>query len=266
MINDRIADMFTRIGETKPLVHHITNWVTIYDCAQITRAFGALPVMAHAVGESDEMARLASALVLNIGTLTPQLVESMIIAGHSANEKGIPVILDAVGVGATRLRDEKAMEILGEVKVTVIKGNASEVARLAGENVVTRGVEATSVKADLLDIIRALARASESTVVITGAKDIVADSSCAYRVSNGHQMMGCIVGTGCMAASVIGCFASVEQDVPFAAAGALACFGLAGEVAARDFRGPGSYKVNLYDAIFNLDATAIRGGIRVEKL
>ncbi|MBT4482239.1 MAG: hydroxyethylthiazole kinase, partial [Candidatus Latescibacteria bacterium] len=136
-----VYEVFERVKKEKPLIHHITNWVSIYDCANITRAFGALPVMAHAREESRDMARIASALVLNIGTLTPVIIESMIVAGVSANEKKIPVILDAVGVGATILRDEKASELLDRIRINIIKGNASEIARLAGENVITKGVE-----------------------------------------------------------------------------------------------------------------------------
>src|SRR3989338_4611916 len=120
-----ISEVFERIRKQKPLVHHITNWVTIYDCANITRAFGALPVMAHAKEESADMAAIASSLVLNIGTLTPEIIDSMILAGKSANKKGIPVILDAVGVGATNLRNEEALRLLKEIKINVIKGNAS---------------------------------------------------------------------------------------------------------------------------------------------
>src|SRR3989338_6933772 len=132
-----IAETFEKVRTSKPLVHHITNWVTIYDCANMTRVFGALPVMAHAKEESADMAAIASSLVLNIGTLTQELIDSMIVAGKSANKKGIPVVLDAVGVGATKLRDEEALRLLNSIKIDIIKGNASEIAKLAGENVVT---------------------------------------------------------------------------------------------------------------------------------
>jgi len=241
------------VRREKPLVHHITNWVTIYDCANMTRAFGALPVMAHAIEESGDMARIASSLVLNIGTLTPELVESMIVAGISANEKGIPVVLDAVGVGATPLRDDKAFEIIDRIKVAVIKGNASEIAKLAGENAVTRGVEATEVEADLLEIAGKLARARKTSVVITGKEDIVTGDGVSYIIRNGHVLMGAVVGTGCMAASVIGAFAGVDNDYARAAACALACYGAAGELAAVDAKGPGSFKEAFYDAVYNLD-------------
>ncbi len=254
-----------KVRSERPLVHHITNWVTIYDCANVVRAFGALPVMAHAIEESADMARIASALVLNIGTLTPELVASMIAAGCAANEKGIPVVLDAVGVGATRLRDEKAREILDSVKVRIIKGNASEIARLAGMSVVTRGVEATHVDADLAGVASRLAAERSAVVAVTAPVDIVTDGTKTLLVKNGHPMMGSIVGTGCMAGSVIGAFAGVWPDYARAAASALACFGIAGERAASRSAGPGSFKANFYDEIAALDAVTVEGLEHVEE-
>jgi len=258
-----VHEILERVWAEKPLVHHITNWVTIYDCANITRAFGALPVMAHAVEESGDMAGIASSLVLNIGTLTPSLVESMMEAGKRANEKGIPVVLDAVGVGATALRNEKAFELMDGIRVDVVKGNASEIARLAGENAVTRGVEATEVGTDPAATAKKLAASRKTTVVVTGREDVVTDGGRVYIVGNGCEMMGSIVGTGCMAASVIGAFAGVERDCAKAAAAALVCFGVAGELAAGGAGGPGSFKVRFYDEVYNLDGETIE---RMKKL
>lgn len=247
----KIQELSERVRTNKPLVHHITNWVTIYDCANITRAFGALPVMAHAIEESADMVKIASALVLNIGTLTPVLIESMLSAGKGANEIGIPVVLDAVGVGATKLRDDKAFELLDNIKVNIVKGNSSEIAKLAGVDVMTRGVEATKVEADLIKISKKLSKQYDAVVVITGEEDIITDGEKVFLVRNGHKMMGIIVGTGCMAASVIGAFAGVEKDYALAAASALVCYGIAGELAAPDSNGPGSFKSNFYDEISN---------------
>ncbi|MCE5249909.1 hydroxyethylthiazole kinase [bacterium] len=252
-----IYEILTRVRNEKPLVHHITNWVTIYDCANVTRMVGALPVMAHAVEEAADMARIASALVLNIGTLTPTLVEAMILAGKAANEKGIPVVLDAVGVGATKLRDEKAGEILSGVHVDIIKGNATEIARLAGEDVLTRGVESTGIDSDPVDVCVRLAKKHKAVAVMTGREDVVTDGSLVYLVRNGDPMMGKIVGTGCMAASVIGAFAAVERDHARAASAALVCFEVAAELAAGRCFGPGSFKVGLFDEIGNLDMVKI---------
>ena len=261
-----IAKIFEKVRKEKPLVHHITNWVTIYDCANITRAFGALPVMAHAKEESGDMAKIASVLVLNIGTLTPELIESMIIAGKSANEKGIPVVLDAVGAGATKLRDDKSFELLDKIKVNIIKGNASEIARLAGEKVVTKGVESTEVKTNLIELAKKLANERKATVAITGKEDIVTDGKRIYLVKNGHKMMSSVVGTGCMAASVIGSFAGVEKDYTMASVAALSCFGIAGELAAMKSNGPGSFKERFYDEVFNLNSKTIKEMIKVDEI
>ena len=260
-----IGDILENVRTRKPLVHHITNWVTIYDCANMTRAFGALPVMAHAKEESGDMAKIASALVLNIGTLTPTLIESMLVAGKSANEKGIPIVLDAVGVGATKLRDDETFRLLDTLNISIIKGNASEIAKLAGEDVTTKGVEATKVEANLTLVARKLAQERSATVVITGAEDIVTDGRRVYLIKNGHEMMGAIVGTGCMAASVIGTFAGVERDHAKAAAAALVCFGIAGELAAVRSHGPGSFKERFYDEVYNLTKEKVEQGVNVEE-
>lgn len=260
-----IYEILARVRKEHPLVHHITNWVTIYDCANITRMTGALPVMAHAREESAEMAGIASALVLNIGTLTPELIESMIGAGESANTKGIPVILDAVGVGATKLRDEKALELLHTIKVNIIKGNASEIARLTGEDVMTRGVESTGIEADPAEVCVKLAKKYAATVVMTGQEDIVSDGDKVYIIRNGNEMMGNIVGTGCMAASVIGSFAGVEKNYARAAVAALVCFEIAAELAAGYSKGPGSFKENFFDELFNLDSKNVDRMAKVEE-
>ena len=246
-----------KVRAQKPLIHHITNWVTIYDCANMTRAFGALPVMAHAPQEAADMAGIASALVLNIGTLTTEIIESMIIAGKKANSKGIPVVLDAVGAGATPFRDEKSFELLNTLHIDIIKGNGSEIARLAGESVHTKGVESSEVEADLITVAKKLAFERKAVTVITGKEDIVTNGSDVYIVKNGHALMGSIVGTGCMAASVIGAFAAVESDYAFAAASALACYGIAGELAGVKSHGPGTFINAFYDSVYNLDRETV---------
>jgi hydroxyethylthiazole kinase len=240
------------IRETKPLIHHITNWVTIYDCANITRVFGALPVMAHAPEECADMTGISSALVLNIGTLTSELIEAMLLSAAAANEKGIPVVLDAVGVGATKFRDEMAAKLLDSVRIDIIKGNYSEIAKLAGEVAETKGVEATAINADPEMLAKEFAKTRLSVVVMTGKEDIISDGKKIFIIKNGHEKMGSIVGTGCMAASVIGSFASVNPNYCEAAKDALVYFGVAGELAAEKSRGPGSFKVNLYDEVFDL--------------
>jgi hydroxyethylthiazole kinase len=252
-----IYELLDRIKEQKPLIHHITNWVTIYDCANITRAIGALPVMAHAIEEVADMTSIASGLVLNIGTLTPELIESMIIAGKKANQMGIPVLLDAVGVGATALRTDSANKIIDELKVDIIKGNSAEIAVLAGANAVVKGVEAMGVDGNLAGIATKFAKEKNACVVMTGVQDIVSNGKDTYLIDNGHKMMGAIVGTGCMASSVICSFSAVEKNYAFATTSALVCFGIAGELAARASKGPGTFKEAFYDEIYDLDKEKI---------
>jgi hydroxyethylthiazole kinase len=251
-IMKKAGAVLTKVRAEKPVVHHLTNWVTIYDCANIVKAFGASPVMAHAPEEVEDMVKIASALVLNIGTLTVDLVEAMKRAARAANKKGIPVVLDVCGAGATPLRDSKCFELLDAARIDIIKGNASEIARIAGENVQTKGVDAAAVGKNLVTIARRLAKKRKCTVVITGKEDIVADTTKMLRVGNGHAMMTNVVGTGCMATSVIGAFMAVEKDCAWAAAAALACYGIAAEIAAKTAAGPGSFKENLLDNVFNL--------------
>lgn len=259
------SDVLDRVRTIKPVIHHLTNWVTIYDCANIVKVFGASPVMAHAKEEVADMAGIASALVLNIGTLTPDFVDAMLVAARAANSKGIPVVLDVCGAGATKLRDDSCFKILDNVLVDIIKGNASEIARIAGEDVKTKGVDAAAVEKDLKELVAGLAKKRDCTVVITGREDIVSDGSRVVLVKNGHPMMADIVGTGCMAASVIGTFAAVEKDLVSASVAGLVCFEIAAEIATRVAKGPGTFKEKLYDAVYGLDSKTINRMQRIEE-
>ncbi|MFH1055800.1 MAG: hydroxyethylthiazole kinase [Candidatus Altiarchaeota archaeon] len=257
--------LLARVRDNKPLIHHLTNWVTIYDCANITRTFGALPVMAHAKEEVEEMAGHAGAIVLNIGTLTPELIDSMVLAGKVANRRKIPVILDAVGAGATKLRTESTMKLLHELHVDVLKGNQGEIGVIAGAKGKVRGVESMGVKGDPIEIAKALSAKLKNTVAVTGKTDIVSGGGETYLIDNGTPMMGSIVGTGCMAASVIGCFCAVENDYAKASAAALGCFGIAGEIASHKAKGPGSYKEHFYDAAHSLDKKNVDSLLKVRE-
>lgn len=257
--------LLQRIKAVSPVVHHLTNWVTIYDCANVVKVLGGSPVMAHAREEVAHMTELAQALVLNIGTLTADLVESMKIAAQAANRKGIPVVLDACGAGATDFRDQKSFELLDTVRIDIIKGNASEIARLSGEDVKTKGVDAVEVEASLVDLAKNLALERALTVVVTGQEDVVTDGGSTYLIKNGHPLMGRVVGTGCMAASVIGAFAAVEPDLALAAASALVCFEVAAECAAQACLGPGSFKECLYDYLYHLNKETIDRLQQVER-
>lgn len=262
---ERIAEDLVKIREEKPLVHHLTNYVVMNETANITLAAGALPVMAHASEEVVEMANLASVLVLNIGTLEPYWVESMILAGKKANELGVPVVLDPVGAGATTYRTEVAKRILNEVKVSVIRGNAGEVSVLAGYGGKVRGVESEGAGGKTEEIAKEFALRSGIVVAITGRVDVISNGQKVVLVKNGHPMLSAITGTGCMATTLIGCFLGVEKDSLLATTGGLVAFGLAGEMAAEGNEGrPGSFHVSLYDALAQLNSEDINLKGRVE--
>ena len=245
----KFSAMLESIRQNKPLVHHITNYVTVNDCANITLCIGAFPVMSHAWEEVEEMVGLADALVLNIGTLDPYQAKSMLLAGHAANNLDIPVIVDPAGTGATRYRTDFMSLLITELQISVIKGNAGEIGVLAGADARVRGVDTGDVKGALPDIAQNFALETGITIVISGATDIVSDGDQVIAVENGHPMMGRISGTGCMATSIIASFAAIQRDMVKASAVSLAAFGIAGERAAACTSGSGSFKTALFDQL-----------------
>jgi hydroxyethylthiazole kinase len=257
------GESLRRLRETKPLVHQITNYVVMNETANATLALGALPVMAHAPDEVEEMVAIASALVLNIGTLSAHWVDAMLLAGRKANELGVPVVLDPVGAGATTYRTETAKRILDEVSVTVLRGNAGEVATLVGVAAEVRGVESVGAGGDPAELARAAGAQLGLVASVTGPVDHVSDGTTVIAVANGDPLLASITGTGCMSSALTGCFLAVNRDRPLeAAAEALVAFGVAGEDAAREAKGPGSFHVGLYDALAGLDPTTLDGRAR----
>ncbi|AGL02595.1 hydroxyethylthiazole kinase [Desulfoscipio gibsoniae] len=190
-----IAGGLIKIRETKPLIHNITNMVVMNDTANILLHIGASPVMAHAQEEVEEMVALSGALVLNIGTLTPELVKSMIYAGKKANQLGIPVVLDPVGAGATSLRTQSSLRILNDINVTILRGNAAEIAILGGLDATVKGVDAAGVSAGSAEVAQLVAEKFGLIVAITGKIDAVSDGKRSILIENGHQMMGGLTGT-----------------------------------------------------------------------
>lgn len=243
------AVVVDRLRAMRPMVHHITNEVVMNDTANITLHVGAAPVMAMALEEVEEMVAHAGALVLNIGTLVPERVAAMLAAGRAANARGIPVVLDPVGVGATTYRTTTARRLLDALAIAVIRGNAGEVAVLAGAGGEVRGVDSVSGGGDPAGAAAALAAGTGAVVAMTGAEDVITDGTRVWRVANGHPLMGAITGTGCMSTALVACCAAVEPDRVLAASAALMGFGIAGERAAAAARGPGSFKVALFDAV-----------------
>ena len=248
------GDTLRRLRETRPLVHQITNYVVMNETANATLAIGALPVMAHAPEEVEEMVGLAGALVLNIGTLSSSWIDAMLLAGRAANVAGVPVVLDPVGVGATRYRTDTAKRILDEVDVAVLRGNAGEIATLAGVDAEVRGVESIGAAGPAAEVARGAASTLGVVAAVTGSVDHVSNGTRVVAVENGHPLLASITGTGCMSTAITGAFLAVRAGEPLeAAAEALAAFGVAGENAAPGAKGPGSFHVNLYDALAALD-------------
>jgi hydroxyethylthiazole kinase len=253
------------IRERKPLVHQITNYVVMNETANATLALGALPVMAHAPQEVEQMASAAGALVLNIGTLSDHWIEAMLVAGAAANRAGVSIVLDPVGAGATEYRTETARRLLDQLEIAVVRGNAAEVATLAGRKAEIRGVEAIGASDSALELARDAARELGCVAAVTGAVDHVSDGERSYAIGNGHELLGTVSGTGCMATAITGCFLAVRRESPLeAAAEALAAFGVAGEDAAGEARGPGTFHAALYDALYNLDPETLDSRAKVE--
>jgi len=242
------------LRERKPLVHQITNYVVMNETANATLALGALPVMAHAREEVEEMVGLASALVLNIGTLSEQWIEAMLLAGRAASERGIPVVLDPVGAGATRYRTDTARRILEEVQVTVLRGNQGEIATLVGVDAEVRGVESMATGLEPGALAGVAAKQLRVVASVTGPIDHVSDGERVLNVANGHPLLAQVTGTGCISSALTGCFLAAKPEEPLeAAAEALGALGVAAEDAAAGAAGPGTFHAGLYDALAALD-------------
>lgn len=255
--------LLAKIREKKPLIHNITNWVVTNVTANALLQIGALPVMAHAREEVEEMVEAAGALVLNIGTLTPQLVDVMLLAGRRANVLGIPVIFDPVGAGATSLRTETSHFFLRELDVNILRGNSGEISILAGFGGEVKGVEAVVSGGEKGEVARLAARQFNAVVALTGPCDYISNGERLALVDNGHPLLSTITGSGCMATAVIAAFAAVTDDYLLAAAAGLAAFGLAAEKAGEISRGPGSFQVALFDFLYHLTGADLEAGAKI---
>ncbi len=253
-----LAESLESIAETEPLVQHLTNEVTMNDVANLTLHWGALPVMADSFGDAGEMAQIASAVMCNIGQVPDWKVEAMHEAAETATDRGIPIVLDPVGVGATPSREAVAESLLDAFTFDVIKGNYGEISALAGVEADVKGVESIGDYDAIEDTARSLADSTGAIVVASGVEDIVTDGDRVLRVSSGHERLGEVVGTGCMLGATIAAFAaSVEDPFTAAIAGTLA-FGIAGEQAAElDHNGPASYRTNFHDTVAGFGAESI---------
>lgn len=266
LVNKIIENLETVKGKS-PLIHHITNYVTVNDCANMVLAIGASPVMADDIAEVEEMVGFAGALVINVGTLNERTIESMVAAGKKANSLGVPVILDPVGVGATKLRTETVARLIKEVSFAVIRGNMSEIKILSGLNVEIKGVDSTADAEGGEEIAKALAKKLNSVVAITGAVDIITDGVRTCKISNGHKILSMVTGTGCMSTSLIGSYAGGTTDYYVAATAGVMTMGLAGELAQKSLtktEGIGTFKARLFDEIYKMKAETIAQGAKLQ--
>ncbi len=260
-------DDLQQVRRRKPLIHHLTNYVVANETANLTLVWGALPVMSHAEDEVEEMVGHAQALLLNIGTLTRGLIDAMIVAGTRAKARGIPIVLDPVGVGATSLRTESARRLMREIRPDIVRGNAAEIAILSGYGARIAGVESIGVDHDVEVLVKEYAFKQECVVAATGAVDYVSDGSRVAMVHNGHPLLGTVTGTGCMATTSVAVFSAVNDDMFAATVTGLTAFGVAGEVAAEQSGDrPGTFHMELYNAVYALDDDFVRDRARIEAL
>ena len=258
------AAALAKVRSGAPLVHNITNFVVMNSSANALLAVGAAPVMAHCSDEVEEMAGIAGALVLNIGTIEPAWLEAMIRAGKAANRRGIPVVLDPVGSGATRLRTSAVERILAECRVAVLRGNASEVFSLADAAVATRGVDSSlELGAEVVAAARELALEKGCIVAISGARDLVTDGRATWRIGNGQPLMTRVTGMGCGLSAVTGAFCAVaDGELLAATAAAFGIYGLCGDLALKTSDRPGSFAVAFLDRLYDVGAKEIGQGLR----
>jgi hydroxyethylthiazole kinase len=253
----------TRIRETSPLIHNITNYVVMNSTANALLCIGASPVMAHAEEEVEDMVKIARALVINIGTLSADWIRSMHKAIRQAQKSNVPIVLDPVGAGATPLRTNTVHELIAAVSPTIIRGNASEITSIVVAEARTKGVDSTTSSDTAIDFARQLSASHKCVVCVSGATDYIVDGDQTVAVSNGHPMMPRVTGLGCTATALCGAFIAVNDSALIATAHAMATMGIAGELAAEKSDGPGSLQINFLDALYNLNEDQIASRLRI---
>lgn len=257
----QVGILLTEVRKQVPLVHNITNYVTVNDCANVVLAIGASPIMADDRREVEDITSIASALVINIGTLNERTVESMLLAGKKANEKQIPVIFDPVGAGASAFRNETTKKIIEEVKISILRGNLSEVSYIAGLEVATKGVDSAESdnRNDSVDVAKKAAKQIGGVVAITGVTDVISNGEKVIKIHNGTKRLSKVTGTGCMTSALAGSYAGAGKDYLTAAVAGVASMAIAGEIAEEKTKdtGLGSFHMAVIDALSNLDADEI---------
>ncbi len=252
------------IRQKAPIVHNITNYVVMNNTANALLAIGASPVMAHAPEEVEEMVNIASALVINIGTLSERWISSMFKAAAQAGENGIPVIFDPVGAGATSYRTQTAKELIEKQRPTIIRGNASEIMALYDDKTKTKGVDSAALSDDAIVTAQKLSETYNCVVCVSGATDYIVEGKQIIKVNNGHPLMTRVTGLGCTASALCGAFAAGEKSFLTATAQAMAVMGIAGEMAAGKAAGPGSLQMHFLDYLYNLSEDDIERHLKVE--
>ena len=260
-----IYQAIEEIRAKAPVVHNITNYVAMNNSANALLAIGASPVMAHAEEEMEEMVGISSALVINIGTLSDVWVSAMYEAAHQARIKGIPIVLDPVGAGATSYRTQTAKELIGSEPPAIIRGNASEILALFDEKTKTKGVDSAASSHDALATAKKISADNNCVVCISGETDYVVQKDKVIKIHNGHHLMTRVTGLGCTASALCGAFAAVEKDAQVAVVQAMAVMGIAGEMAAQKAAGPGSLQMHFLDILYRLSQDDISQRLKIEE-
>jgi len=260
------SQMMENVRMKKPLVHHITNYVTVNDCANICICSGGSPVMTDELKDVEDMVSIANAVVLNMGTLNERTVQSMLAAGNIAKSKGVPVVFDAVGAGATTYRKTVAKLIIDKVRPDVVKGNDGEISFLSGVEGGVRGVDSTASGTGMGEKVKDLAHMLGCVVASTGEVDHVSDGKVLFELKNGHSLEGCVSGTGCMVSSVIGAYVGANGVSAESVVAAISAFNIAAEHAAKQCSGPGSFKMALFDKMFDLKTKEMNSEIKVSEI
>ena len=270
---EKYSKIIEKVRDLKPLVHHITNYVSVRDCANITLAIGASPIMSDAIEEVSDIVSISSSLVLNIGTLNERVIKSALEAGRIANNLGIPVILDPVGAGSSSFRNKTVEQIIKEIRLSVIRGNISEIRYIAGLESNTKGVDASDIDindtyTDTKRVVRILSQNLNCVVAITGAVDVISDGNREVLIKNGHLMLSNLTGTGCMCSSLIGACCGAEPNSPLdATVTALLSMGISGEIAFEKggSAGNGSFHTELMNAVSLMNADTITRRINLHE-
>ncbi|SFG98287.1 hydroxyethylthiazole kinase [Sporolactobacillus nakayamae] len=262
----RLIDLMREVREKKPLLHVITNRVAINDSANGALAVGASPIMAEAHEEVEAIAAISGALELNIGNLTPYSIQSMLLSGRAANQAGVPVVLDPVGAGATDFRLNTVQKLLSELDIAIIRGNAGEIAALAGESWGAKGVDAGEGEGDVLAMADRVARQWHTVVAVSGAVDTITDGRQAYRVKNGHPLFPFMTGSGCLNGVIQAAYAAVSQNYLEASVAASVNYAIAGQLAGEKCAGPGAFRQKLMDELYLLDEEKVQRYADIEEV